>query len=112
VTDGRTQAAHAVAQQAAPLRDGVADIEKLPAAESRTCQPTVRKLTTHLIDALAERGYCDLAAGPPAALTRAGTSARALARPGKRSARPDWWSGLIHIDSLALIFSAEAYGAR
>jgi hypothetical protein len=112
VTDERVSAAHTASRQVGPLRGGAADTEKLPVAERRGCQPTVRKLTTQLIDALAERGYCDLVAGPPTAPTRAGASVRPLARLVMRSAQPDWWSGLIHIDSLALIFPAEAYGAR
>jgi hypothetical protein len=71
VTDRRTSAAHAASQQATPLREGVVDMEKLPVAGSRGCQPMVRKLTTPLVDALTERGCCDLVTDPPTAPTRA-----------------------------------------
>jgi hypothetical protein len=109
--DGRTSSAHAASQRAGPLRDGVVDAQKLPAAESRGCQPMARKLTTCLIDALVKRGSCDLVADPPTALTRAGVWMRALTQPQMRSARPDCLSGLTGIDSLTLIFPAEAYAA-
>jgi len=107
----RASAAYAASLQVGSLRDGVADTEKLPVAERRG-RLIVRKLTTQLTDALAERGYCDLVADPPTAPTRAGASVRALARLVMRSAQPDWWSGLIDIDSLALMFPAQAHGAR
>ena len=107
MTDARTRAAHAAWKQAAVLRDGFADMEKLPVAESRGCQPMVRNLATGLIDASVELGRCDLVTDPPTALSRAtsipsGLSVISSLAPGPASA----------IDSLALIFPAEAYAAR
>jgi hypothetical protein len=125
VTDGRTRAAHAAAQQAAPLRDGVAAMEKLPVAKSRACLPVVRKLTAHLIDALAELGYCDHVTDPPATLARAASVSSGLgvissftsdlARAPVRAvsgSRCAWCSRNRIATSLALIFPAEAYAAR
>jgi len=100
VTDARTQAAHAAWKQAAALRDGAADMEKLPVAESRARQPVARKLTARLIDALVELAYCDHVAEPPAALARAACSRRAR------------YSRHCIAESLALIFPAEAHAAR
>jgi hypothetical protein len=125
VTDGRTRTAHAAARQAAPLRDGVVGMEKLPVAEGWACQPVMRKHTAHLIDALAQLGYCDHVTDPPLTLTRAPSVSSGLsvlsslapdpARAPLRAvsgSRCAWCPRNRIAESLALIFPAEAYAAR
>ena len=112
MTDGRTQAAHAACEQAAPLVDGVAGMEKLPVAESRACQPTVRTFTTHLIDALAELGHFDHVIDSPAALTRAASVSSGQGVISSLTADPTHASVRAISRFEMLIVPAEAYAAR
>ena len=86
MTDGNSLVAPAPMQQPGRLRDGAVHVE-LP----------MRRLTTQLIDALVERGECDL------------VTDLAIPLPSAVSLTPP---GLIGIDSLPLIFSAEVHAAH
>jgi hypothetical protein len=112
VTDRRTRAAHAASQQAARLGDGVADMEKLPVAESRACQPIVRKFTAHLVDALVELAYCDHVTDPPAALTRAASVSGGLSVISSLTPDPTHASVRAISQPEMVIVPAEAYAAR
>jgi hypothetical protein len=122
VTDMTTPAANACWQQAGPLRDG----GSVPCAPR--WQPIARKLTTQLIDVLAEHRQRDLVTDPadhadPHDIrfprrerhSAVGAGAHAILEYRLRQgtcARPDWPLGLTGIDSLSLTSPAEAYAAR
>jgi cytochrome P450 len=102
VTHGSVSVAHATAQQACPVLDGIVDMQMLLIGALVQLGASPHACAGAWLARLEARGaVVEWHRRIPECRVRKGTSAR-----------PDWPSGLIRIDSLPLNFPAEAYAAR